>query len=153
MPHYWLFLALPPLLAAAVADIGWRIIPNWVPLALVLGYAVAMIIERDPTGLVQALAIGAGVLIAGIVPFAAGLIGGGDVKLAAAVAVWIGAGALPEFLVVMALVGGLLALVTLALRIVRRLLDHGRRPAGPPSGVPYGVAIVAAAVWILAGRP
>jgi prepilin peptidase CpaA len=108
-----------------------------------------MAVEHDLTGLWPALAAGAGVLAGGTALFAAGLVGGGDVKLAAAVAVWVGTGALSEFLVVTTLAGGLLALAMLPAQLWRRLRGHGQ--AG--RGVPYGVAIVAAALWTLAGRP
>jgi prepilin peptidase CpaA len=151
MPHDWLLLALPPLLTAAVTDLRWRIIPNAVPVVLVLGCAVSLLLRHDFTGLLQALAVGGTVLLAGAVLFAMGWIGGGDVKLTAAVAAWVGVAGLGEFLTVMALAGGLLALAMLAGEALTRLLGRARADRAR-RGVPYGLAIVAAAVWTLAGQ-
>lgn len=149
MPHDWVLLASPPLLAAAVADIGWRVIPNWVPLTLVAGFAVTALARGDALGLATALAVGAGTFLVGAALFAAGMMGGGDVKLAAAAAVWVGARGLLEFLVVMAILGGALALAILLARLWRRLT--GARRPDAERGVPYGVAIAGAALWALAG--
>ncbi len=88
--------------------------------------------------------------------FSRGLIGGGDVKLLAAAALWAGADALPPLLLLTALIGGLLALLFLTplgradrgARMPKRrraeAKSHGR--TGPP--VPYGVAIAAAALAV-----
>jgi prepilin peptidase CpaA len=152
MPQHWALLAAPLLAAAAFTDLGWRIIPNWVSIGLVMGFAGIMLIGCDPVGLLLALAAGGAVLIGGTALFAAGLVGGGDVKLAAAATVWIGARAIPEFLVVTALVGGLLALGILGGRVLRRCVGRGRPAMADPT-VPYGVAIAAGALWTLAGQP
>jgi prepilin peptidase CpaA len=117
-----------------------------------MGFAGVMLIGCDPFGLLLALAAGGAVLIGGTALFAAGLVGGGDVKLAAAATVWIGARAIPEFLVVTALVGGLLALGILGGRALRRCIGRGRPAMADPT-VPYGVAIAAGALWSLAGQP
>jgi prepilin peptidase CpaA len=152
MAQPWVLLAAPLLAAAAFTDLGWRIVPNWVSIALVLSCAGVMLVGRDPVGLLLALAAGGGVLIGGAALFAAGLLGGGDVKLAAATTVWIGAEALPEFLAVTALAGGLLALGILAGRALRRCVGRRRSAMAAPT-VPYGVAIAAGALWTLAGQP
>ncbi|HVF83474.1 MAG TPA: prepilin peptidase [Sphingomicrobium sp.] len=76
--------------------------------------------------------------------FAAGLMGGGDVKLAAALALWFAPTAMLNLVVIMSLAGGVLTLFV--------LMRHRRRkPAGRPQ-VPYGVAIAAGAWAILAER-
>ncbi len=75
--------------------------------------------------------------------FAAGLLGGGDVKLLAAGSLWLGATGTGGFLMVTVLAGGLLALVFLALRLARR--------DGPETALPYGVAIATAGILATLG--
>lgn len=81
--------------------------------------------------------------------FGMGWMGGGDAKLAAATALWLGFGGLPPYLVYTALLGGILTLLIVAVRRfplpsplagvvwIDRL--HDRK-----SGVPYGIALAAA---------
>jgi prepilin peptidase CpaA len=83
--------------------------------------------------------------------FAAGFIGGGDAKLTAALAVWIGFGQLVEYLVLASVFGGALTVGILFLRQhplpafaarqswIMRLHDS-------KSGVPYGIALGVAAL-------
>ena len=70
--------------------------------------------------------------------------GGGDVKLAAALALWFSPASTVKFLVLMSLAGGVLTLVVVALHRVR-----GR--AGRPE-IPYGVAIAFGGLVILTQR-
>lgn len=81
-------------------------------------------------------------LLAGL--FFAGVMGGGDVKLAAALALWFSPASTVRFLVIMSIAGGLLTLAVLA---VHRL----RRKQGRPE-VPYGVAIAIGGLAILTQR-
>lgn len=89
------------------------------------------------------------------------LFGGGDAKLLAVLALWLTPAQLPPFLMVMAIMGGVLGLIAIGLRRGQILQNiHKRFPKliGPDDGwlhtlmrgetvVPYGVAIfVAAAV-------
>ena len=82
------------------------------------------------------------VLLAGA--FYAGMMGGGDVKLAAALALWFSPLSTLHFLVVMSLAGGVL---TLGLMAAHRM----RKKAGRPE-IPYGVAIAFGGLVILAQR-
>jgi prepilin peptidase CpaA len=72
------------------------------------------------------------------------VMGGGDVKLAGALALWFTPYDTLRLIVVMSIVGGLLTLVVLGIHRARRKPD---RPE-----VPYGVAIAAGALWLLAQR-
>ena len=74
--------------------------------------------------------------------FYAGMMGGGDVKLAAALALWFPPGLTIKFLVLMSLAGGLL---TIGLLVWHR----AKRREGRPE-IPYGVAIAFGALAILA---
>lgn len=75
--------------------------------------------------------------------FAAGWMGGGDVKLIGALALWLPLDALATMLVVMSVAGGA---VTLAMLVDRRLR---RRGSDAPIEVPYGVAIAFAGLFAL----
>jgi prepilin peptidase CpaA len=72
------------------------------------------------------------------------VMGGGDVKLAGALALWFTPYDTLRLLVIMSLAGGLLTLVVLG-------LHRARQKTGRPE-VPYGVAIAVGAMWLLAQR-
>ncbi len=91
--------------------------------------------------------VGVQLLIAAIVfavfvgTFAMGWMGGGDVKMIAALALWLPLARLLDMLMVMSVLGGA---ITVAMMIDRRW----QRRIGPVE-VPYGVAIAAAALLAL----
>jgi prepilin peptidase CpaA len=76
--------------------------------------------------------------------FFAGMMGGGDVKLAAALALWFPPIATVKFLVLMALAGGVLTIFILAWH------RAGKREGRPQ--IPYGIAIAFGGIAILAQR-
>jgi prepilin peptidase CpaA len=78
------------------------------------------------------------------VAFFAGMMGGGDVKLASALALWFSPASTIRFLVVMSLAGGVLTIGVL-------VLHRTRRRSGRPE-IPYGVAIAVGGLAILAQR-
>ena len=86
--------------------------------------------------------------------FYLGMMGGGDVKLAAALALWFSPGSTVLFLVVMSLAGGLLTVVILILhrRKSRIQVSQGGEKEMTKPEVPYGVAIAIGGLWILAQR-
>ena len=136
---------------AAVRDATSYTIPNWLSAALALAFFPAALgVGLAPATIGLCAASGAAALAAGVAMFAAGWIGGGDAKLFAACALWLGLGAIGAFLAWTALFGGGLAVALLLARRspvaafrgppwVGRLLE----PAGE---VPYGVAIAAGAM-------
>ena len=135
---------------AAVTDVRDRRIPNWAVLAclgLFVGWAVVHPLSWD----LWALGAGAIAFAASFGLYSAGLVGAGDSKLFAAVALFTGMGGLAMLAVTTALVGGVVAISGLVLRPTRALTMismKGKGDFGP--GVPYGVAIAAAAaalVW------
>jgi prepilin peptidase CpaA len=107
--------------------------------------------EAVQIGLSAAVALS--VLIGMFIFFALGWIGGGDAKLSAVVALWLGAEHALPYLVYMALFGGLLTLALLRFRAIS-LPDAVRRVPwiaqlhSRESGVPYGVAIASAALFV-----
>lgn len=134
------------LVAAAVTDIRSRIISNKLNLAIAaiapLYWLASGIPPWPDMALQLALGIGTFSLFAAL--FALGLMGGGDVKLLGAVALWFPWQALGVLLVIMALLGGAITLITVVHhRMTKRM--------GQPE-VPYGVAIALAAIWLVGER-
>lgn len=142
------FLALLPaglaLLAAALHDLAARTIPN----ALCLAVAVAGLLLRTLVGdLPAGLLAAAAVFLLALLAWRCGAMGGGDVKLLAACALLPPPAAVPGLVLAVALAGGLLALVYLALG---RLLP--RPGAARRAGLP-GRALRAEAWRIRRGGP
>ena len=105
------------------------------------------------------LLIGLGALAVGIGMFALRWIGGGDAKLFAAAALWLGAPAALSYVVMTGMAGGALALALISLRspLLRPYVLSGPawfgRLADPKEAVPYGVAIAAGALATFATSP
>ena len=95
-------------------------------------------------GVAIQLALGAGVFVLLALAFYAGMMGGGDVKLAAAVALWFSPADTVRFLVFMSIAGGVLTLIVVA-------AHKARSREGRPE-IPYGVAIAIGGLAILAQR-
>lgn len=99
------------LLATAVyTDLREYRIPNAITFAIAALFPAQVLVPgavADPLG---ALLVAAAVLAVGTGLFAFGYLGGGDVKLLAAVSLWVGPRLMPEFLLGTGLAGGVLAL-------------------------------------------
>ena len=134
------------LIVAAAIDVRTFTISNRLNLAVALLaplYWLAVGLPLWPAAAIQlAVALGVFALLAGA--FYIGMMGGGDVKLAAALALWFPPVATLQFLVLMSLAGGVL---TLGLMAAHRL----RKTNGKPQ-IPYGVAIACGGLAILAQR-
>jgi prepilin peptidase CpaA len=134
------------LVVAAVVDVRTFTISNRLNLAVALlapVYWLSISLAPWP-GIAIQLAAGAAVftLLAGA--FYAGMMGGGDVKLAAALALWFSPTGTVRFLVLMSLAGGILTLVLVA-------WHRARIREGRPQ-IPYGVAIAFGGLAILTQR-
>ncbi len=142
---YSIFLLLGTLtvllLVAAVGDWRTRTIENWLNLAIALGAIPWWLANGESLWPDVALHLGMAtitfVLFAAM--FAMGAIGGGDVKLIAALALWFPITLFFTLLVTMSLVGGLL---TVAMIIRQKRLNLEGQPE-----VPYGIAIAAGGLW------
>jgi prepilin peptidase CpaA len=134
------------LVLAAVIDVRTFTISNRLNLVVALLapiYWLAVGLPLWPDAAIQAgVAVGVFVLLAGA--FYIGMMGGGDVKLAAALALWFSPLSTLHFLVVMSLAGGVL---TLGLMAAHRMREKAGRPE-----IPYGVAIAFGGLVILAQR-
>ena len=109
-----LLLAIGALAIAAYGDVRTRLIPNRLVYAIGILGLVRMILAGDPFAAAYTFAAGAVVLLLGVLLFWRGMLGGGDAKLLTATVLLVGHHALFDFLFVMALSGGVLALAVLA---------------------------------------
>ncbi|MCI0465551.1 MAG: prepilin peptidase [Beijerinckiaceae bacterium] len=137
---------------AAFSDLLTMTISNRVSAALaILFFAMALASGLNAADISWHLASGAAMLVLGFGLFARGWVGGGDAKLAAAAALWLGFDQLGQYAIFASALGGLLTLAILGLRNwplapfltapewIARLYDPG-------NGVPYGIALSAAAL-------
>jgi prepilin peptidase CpaA len=134
------------LVIAAVIDVRTYTISNRLNLAVALLaplYWWSTHLALWP-GVASHVAVAIGVFLLLALAFQIGVMGGGDVKLAAALALWFSPIGTLRFLVYMSLAGGILTLVVIA---HHRLRSREGRPE-----IPYGVAIAIGALAILAQR-
>lgn len=142
---YGLLIALAiALLVAAFTDLKRRQIDNWLNLAIALGAPAfwwASGLDLWPGVAMQVgVALAAFVVLAAL--FAFKVMGGGDVKLLTALALWIPPFQFLQLLVIMSLAGGALTIFTVVWHVMRRQRDR--------IAVPYGVAIAFGGLWVLA---
>jgi len=136
------------LIYAALSDLLRFIIPNWLNLTILAFGIIYQIIYGD---IVLALGAGAIVLTIGFVLFAIRALGGGDVKLLAATAVWVGMAELPIFLVHTTIAGGVLSVLWLMSGRVRQILVYYGVDidVAVPKFIPYGIAIAIAGLLMV----
>jgi prepilin peptidase CpaA len=148
-------LLFPALMAfAASSDLFTMTISNKVSLALAGGFLVlALAIGMSPADIGLHAAAAAAVLVVAFAFFTQGWVGGGDAKLAAATSLWFGFDHLLQYLVDAALLGGVLTFALINFRLVP-LPPHVERWAWvarlheKKGGVPYGIALAAAALLV-----
>lgn len=154
-----LILVFPAAMAfAAAMDLLTMTIPNRISLALVAAFLIIGPFAGLPLNdVAMHLAAGVAMLAAGVAMFALGWVGGGDAKLLAAGALWLGLPQLLPFLVLTGLIGSVLMLLLVAYR---------GYPAGAlpipawairlhraGTGMPYGIAIGASALILFPNSP
>jgi prepilin peptidase CpaA len=139
---------------AAANDLFTMKIPNRISIALAGGFVAVALLTRMPLetfGIHFACALA--VLVATFALFSFNLLGGGDAKLMAAGALWMGGEHIIEFVAYVTIFGGVLCLAILA---YRRMVPADTLPlpewaerlhtSGGP--VPYGIAIAAAGLML-----
>lgn len=148
-----ILLILPlSLLIAAVSDLLTMTIPNRVPLFLLASFAILAPVSGLPLAEISMSLVACGLVLAvGFGFFSFNLMGGGDVKLLAATALWFGfSQSLASFIVQTAFWGGCLTLVVMLLRnqATRFAAIEAVVPAQllTTTKVPYGIAIGIAGV-------
>lgn len=142
------------LVTATCYDLSRRTIPNQVSLAILFLACVRFLITgNDP---LVPLGISLLVLVIGFLLYLGRLLGAGDTKLMAALSLFLEPAAMPGFLVITALSGGLLALFTVLKEVSVKLGLNAtpasalkqRTDSGRASGeLPYGVAIAVGGVF------
>jgi prepilin peptidase CpaA len=133
------------LLVAAITDLRHRRIDNWLTGAIALGaplFWLASGLGWAEAGWQLLVALATFAVCAGL--FALRQMGGGDVKLLTALALWIAPLWFLRLLVVMALLGAVLTILFNAWHIIRRRRDR--------LAVPYGIAIASSGLWVLASH-
>lgn len=138
---------------AAANDLFTMKIPNRIPVALLAGFVAVALLTRMPLDVFGTnVAIGLAVLAATFALFALNLLGGGDAKLIAAGALWIGADNIIEYFTFITVWGGLLSLAFLAYRRTPAtslpLPAWALRLHTPKGPIPYGIAIAAGALAV-----
>ncbi|MGH6887491.1 MAG: A24 family peptidase [Geminicoccales bacterium] len=176
MPLYLCLAGLLTLLVlAALTDLRERRIPNWLTGGTAALYPLYVALSPTPVAWVGALGLAVLVFLVGLGLFARQIMGGGDVKLIAAVTLWAGLEQFVLFVLVTALTGGALGMICLWLQrwsglIQAHLTGLGLAPSGGGSSVeatapssdapvaeggpgpitlPYGIAIAAGGVAVV----
>jgi prepilin peptidase CpaA len=134
------------LLVAAVGDWRSRTIPNWLNgaialLAIPFWWATGLSLWPD---VALQLGVALAVLFVFFLAFQMGQMGGGDVKMLFALALWLPPMAVVQLIVIMAIAGGVL---TVAMLIPHRMLKSSGNPE-----IPYGIAIAFAGLWLIGER-
>jgi prepilin peptidase CpaA len=146
---------------AAFFDVVYMRIPNILSIILLLMFAVAVGLNPDSIDWLGHGITGAAVFAVGAICFYLGYWGGGDVKLYAAGALWMGPDLILPFIVWVSVLAGLIALLLLGLRRLARLRMVARgsgmdapfpsrfpRVLMADAGVPLGLPLAAAAILL-----
>jgi prepilin peptidase CpaA len=148
IPHQIMLLLFPFAMAlAAVWDLLTMKIPNRLSAILAVGYFAAAALAGVPLADIgMHVLCGMAILAATFAMFNFGWIGGGDAKLAAATALWIGWSPLAEYGLSSAIAGGALTLIILmgrriALPQVLASQAWIARLHNAKTGIPYGIAL------------
>jgi len=140
---------------AAASDLVSMTISNRLCLVLIGTFALcAVLLGLSWTEIGWHLAAGGLVLVVCFSFFAAGWIGGGDAKLAAATALWFGFDQLMPYFMFASIGGGVLTLAVLQLRTrplpaMAQNWTWARRLHAANEGVPYGIALAFSALFVL----
>ena len=155
MLEYPLLLLFPiAMVYAAVSDFMTMTIPNRISLALLAGFfAFAILTGMSFEDFGFHLLTGLAVLAVSIFMFWMGWLGGGDAKLLTAAALWLGHEMLFEYILIVTLLGGALALAILLYRqTIPPMWISGmawaERLHDKKCGIPYGVALAGAGLWL-----
>jgi prepilin peptidase CpaA len=139
---------------AGAMDLLTMKIPNRISIVMVLAFfPLAPLAGLGGWDILNHVWAGLGVLALGVLLFIPGWFGGGDAKLMAAIALWIGPDALLPYLFYVALAGGMIATIFSTVRSVplpRLLLGEAwaLRLHRQDAGIPYGLALAAGALLV-----
>ena len=149
-PDILLWLLAAVLVAAAIQDAVQLKISNLIVLAALLLAVAAALAAGLEIAVWQNLAVFALVLAVGTLLFSRGILGGGDVKLLAAVALWTDFADAVRLIASIFIFGGVLALVIVFGRAVAPASLSARVAVlKPRAGIPYGIAIAAGTLFMI----
>ena len=152
-----LVLSAVGLSVACIIDLRARRIPNRLNLVLAIGLITLHLSGGGSAGLIDGLLAAAICFVVGILLYAIGALGAGDVKLIAAISLALTPGESLQLLARVALAGGILGIARLIAdgnfgNALFGLLSRARRRAAERSSVPYAIAISAGWLWLVAAR-
>jgi len=149
--HLSALVFFPTLMAlSASMDLLTFTIPNRLCAGIALGYlAFAVLLGAPFADILLNISCALVILTITFVMFSLGWIGGGDAKLAAATAAWLGWSAILDYGLAAALFGGFLTLIIIFARKAPLPATFGgihwlTRLHDAKSGIPYGIALAAA---------
>jgi prepilin peptidase CpaA len=155
MVNVAILLLLPAAVAfAAAMDLFTMTIPNRISVIMVLAFfPLAPLAGLGLYEMADHIGAGLLVLVIGVALFAGGWFGGGDAKLLAAIALWVGFDNLILYVFYVAMAGGMMALLFLTLRTMplpKLLLGQpwAHRLHHRDGGIPYGIALAAGALMV-----
>ena len=149
-PDILLWLLAAALVAASIQDAVQLKISNLIVLAVLLLAVAAALTAGLEIAVWQNLAVFALVLALGTLLFSRGILGGGDVKLLAAVALWTDFADAIRLIASIFIFGGVLALVIVLGRAVAPASLSARVAVlKPKAGIPYGIAIAAGTLFMI----
>lgn len=143
-PAWLIAILIVALLAAAIEDVVRLRISNLSCAAVLISAILSMGLQGFPMTLWENVLVCCGILAIGTFAFSAGWLGGGDVKLLAAVGLWLDLRAAVGLIGTVFVAGGLVA----AAYIMARRLRFDRDIKIRSGKVPYGVAIVVGALFV-----
>lgn len=155
MFEFALFLIFPAAMALAGSmDLFTMTIPNRITLGLIAGFVIALPFSGlGWNGLASHAGAFVLMLAVGIFMFSRGWFGGGDAKLLAAASLWLGLERLFEYLILVSIAGGVLVVAILIYRGMTPPIwlcgqEWAMRLHKKAGGIPYGIALAAAGLWI-----
>jgi prepilin peptidase CpaA len=150
-PIWLVVILLLAVAAAAIEDAARLRISNIICLVVLVTALVAMGFQGFPIALWQNAVVFVAILALGTPLFAAGKMGGGDIKLLACLGLWMNFSAAVWLIAATLIAGGLLAFGFIAVRMALKGGREDRRKARSRR-IPYGLAIAAGACLVFAGQ-
>ncbi len=144
---------------AAASDLFSMKISNRICIIFACTFVLmAFALGMEPWSILMHTAAGLAMLVLGFGMFAFGWIGGGDAKLFAATAAWVGWAHLIEYALWISLVGGALTLMfilmrTLPLPFGLDRMEWANRLHSAAHGIPYGIALSIAGLLVYPSTP
>jgi prepilin peptidase CpaA len=150
-PEWIVWLLVSLLAAATIQDAVQLRISNIISGSVLILAMVAMVMSGFQASVWQNAVIFAVVLTIGTLLFSRNILGGGDVKLFAAVALWVDFASALQLIASILIAGGILAIIIITLRLLApKKLTSRVKTLQPRAGIPYGIAIAAGTLLVLA---